>query len=69
MIKRPPNLNPRRPRERKRPLAETIRERAPEASGPVELARELDEPLSMVAFHWLRERPGQGSGAPGQEKR
>jgi hypothetical protein len=65
MIKPPPNLNPRRLRERERPLAETIRERAPEAKSPVDLARELGEPLSMVAFHWLRENPGQQPGVEG----
>jgi hypothetical protein len=63
MIKPPPNLNPRRLHERNRPLAETIRERAPETSSPVELAHELGEPLSMVAFHLLRERRGQEPGA------
>lgn len=63
MIKPPPNLNPRRPHERKQPLAETIRQRAPGSSSPVELARELGEPLSMVAFHLLRERRGQEPGA------
>ncbi|HEX5609598.1 MAG TPA: hypothetical protein VFX45_05840 [Solirubrobacterales bacterium] len=63
MIKPPPNLNPRRLRERERPLAETVREHVAEAGSPVELARELGEPLSVIAFHWLREGPGQESGA------
>ncbi|HVQ60277.1 MAG TPA: hypothetical protein VMS60_15350 [Solirubrobacterales bacterium] len=58
MIKPPPDVNPRRLRERKRPLAETIRERVPAAGNPVELARELGEPLSVVAFHWLRLEAG-----------
>lgn len=58
MIKPPPDVNPRRLRERKRPLAETIRERVPEAGSPAELARELGEPLSVVAFHWLRLETG-----------
>ncbi|HEX6666916.1 MAG TPA: hypothetical protein VF081_10030 [Solirubrobacterales bacterium] len=58
MIEPPPILNPRRLRERKRPLAETIRDHVPEADSPAELARELGEPLSVVAFHWLRLETG-----------
>jgi hypothetical protein len=64
MTKPPVNLNPRPQRERERPLAETIRERlSGQFASPADLARELDEPLSVVAFHWLRERPGRGPGA------
>lgn len=64
MTKPPLNLNPRRLPDRTRPLPEKIRERLSGGfDSPTELARELGEPLSVVAFHLLRERPGQAPGA------